>query len=310
MRKTLFFFTILASSIFLNFDASELVTVNGEAVGNNVCANSSYYYTLDSNSMYEADILNSDTGVLQQTINAQNGSFEFVFPANVESLSIYTFEFTDQGKTLVNNFDLTVSDCGYEVITEDYSNPAPKFDVTVDESNITLSESDLEDYKLYINFVEDGDDHKFTRVRFDEGEAIIPIETNTVQFTETYSGDAGKEIENYYEVDISEPTIIRKLSTLELQIIKPLSYIDKMKLIDVLLGLIILFVLMIFFINTSRKYRIEKKHRQKMIALKKKKEQEKIEAERKAQLLRQKKLAEKKAKIEEKKARQNLEVRK
>ncbi len=269
--KSIVLMVLVFSQSVICLDALSLIGDDGELVddGATVCANASYYYQTDEANMYEADILNPNN-LLLDTINAKNAQFELIFPTSSSDISVALYEYSDDGKEYVDSIDLKVKDCGYEQLADEYEAINPRFKYSVNENSVTIEKPSNEDYKLYYNYVEEEDAHKFNRIRFDEGTVKLPLTTRYIQFTEEYTNDKGKDIVRYYELDTNEQKpIIRKLSTLELQIIEPLDYIDKDVLIRVLIGLIIFIGLTIIQINLVKKYRRKKKYRAQILAEKK-----------------------------------------
>lgn len=313
MRSKLMLSTIgllLCSGI--NLSAATIFASDGSTVESdaNICANDSYYYQTDNKNMYEADVISANSKVLLSTVNASNGEIEMSFPTNVENLSVYVFEYTDTGKELSDQFDFSISDCGYESIVEDYKTTAPKVGIEKRDSGLGLTAPDLENYKLYINQVEANDDGNSKQVKFKDGKADLTLESDIIQITEEYTNDEGKDKELFFELDLSNDIIIRRLSNLDLSVIAPMDYIDKKILIRIIGGLIALVILYLINIMFVKKYRAKKEYKRKYKELKAKHREQ----------VKQKKLAEDNAKKEkykqlkqkklDKEHRANLEIRK
>lgn len=310
--KILLITTVFLFMLQLNIKAATIYASDGSEISNNsnICANDTYYYQVDSASMYEAEVIATSNNMLLDTFYSSNSVLEFVFPANVEDLSVYIFEYTNSDRKLVDKVEFSISDCGYEVITEDYKFNVPQTDITVDNNSIIFSEPTAEDYKLYINQLEVDDDGKSSHVKFKDGVSSIPLDSDVVQLTEEFKNNDGDDVTKYYEVDLSDGIIIRRLSNLELTIIEPLEYIDVPLLIRTLLGLIILVVLYLVNILLVKQLRAKKEYKLKLKKIKERRRQKVKEAKKaELELKRQKQIARNKER-QESERRANLEIRK
>lgn len=295
--------SVNAATIYAN-DGSEVKT------NANICANDSYWYQTDSTNMVEADIVDTSSRMLLSTATAENGEIELSFPSNAEELSVYIYDYTDKGRELTDQFEFKVSDCGYETIVEDYKSIVPKVTVEKNDTAVTLIAPDLQDYQLYVNQIEVNDDGKSKKVKFKNGQADLALESDVIQITEEYTNDKGEVKEQFYEIDLSNDIIVRKLSNLELSIIKPMDYIDRSLLIRVIAGLIALVILCLIKISLTKTYRSKKEYKRQYKENQVKKRQQakqKHLAKQEAKRARQEQLKQRKIDSEH---RANLEIRK
>lgn len=301
---------LLATTVSVN--ASTIYANDGSEVKSNanICANDSYWYQTDSTDMVEADIVDTSSRMLLSTAAAENGEVELSFPSNADDLSVYVYNYTDKGRELTDQFNFKVSDCGYETTVEDYKSVAPKVVVEKTDTGVTLTTPDLQDYQLYVNQIEANDDGKSKKVKFKDGKADLTLESDVIQVTEEYTNDKGNVKEQFYEVDLSDDIIVRKLANLDLSIIKPMDYIDRTVLIRVVVGLIVLVILYLVKISLSKVYRSKKeyKRRYKEIQAKHREQaKQKHLAEQEAKRARYEQLKQRKIDSEH---RANLEIRK
>lgn len=295
-----------------DFNAATILASNGEEVtkGASICANDSYFYETDGNGMYEADIVDSNSRQLMATSNSANGEIELSFPANAGDLGVYIYEYDGAEKTLADSFEFSVSDCGYEVVTEDYKAIVPQTTMKKTETGYQFTQPELEDYSLYINELEANDDGVSKKVRFKDGIGEVAITTDLIQLTESYINDEGSVTEHYFEIDLRNDGMVRQISNVKLTVIEPLEYIDIDILIRIVVGFIVLIVLYIVNLTYVKKYRAKKNYKKKykLYQMKKKeeakqkREEERLEKERKAKELEQQKL--------ESERRANLGIRK
>lgn len=296
-----------------NYDAAELYGNDGSVVtdGSQICANAEYTFETTSNNNVEANIVSTKDSTLLATANAKNGSVELMFPSNIKDLSVYFYEYTNDDRELLDSVNVTVSDCGYEVVTDDYKSSKPKASFELTDTGITFTMPELTDYKLYVNSLDKDDDGKAAPVHFKDGTGSIETTSDVIQVTEQYVNDDGKDVERYFEIDTSDDIIIiRHLSNLDLQLIKPLEYIDKKTLVYVFLGLIAFVFLYILYLITKKQYNAKKRYKRKIKELKVKKQQE-VEEQRKRKLREKKRLLEEQEKKKrDSEHRANLEIRK
>lgn len=295
-----------------DFSAATVYASNGTIVENdaNICANDSYYYETDSNGMYEADIVSTESRQLLSTSNSLNGEIEFSFPANAGNLTVYVYQYEGNVRTLVDTFKFKISDCGYEVVVDDYKPLSIQTTITKSDIGYQFTKPDLEDYNLYINELEPDDNGTSKKVKFKDGIADLPISTDIIQLTESYINADGKEIEQYFEADLSSDPVIRKISSIQLTVIEPMQYLDRHVLIRIFLGLILLVILYLTNIMLVKQYRAKKEYKRKYALYQQKRreqarekqQEEQLRKQRKQQIIKQKKL--------ESERRANLEIRK
>ncbi len=310
--KLMLMTTVFLLMLQLDFQAATIYASDGTVIDSNtsICANDIYTYETESSDMFEAEVVSTADNMLQTTFNASNGAFEFVFPANVEKLSVYIYDYSEEGRNLVDRYDFTVNDCGYESLVEDYKVSAPQVKLSKSELGIEFTEPTVDNYKLYINQVEEDDDQKSKQVKFKDGVADVEVTTDMIQLTETYTNSEGKDIEKFYEVDFTDDVIIRSVKDLELSVIEPMQYIDKNLLVRVLGGFIVLIILYLINLSLTKKYRSKKRYKKRMNEIKEKQRQQAIEKKQEQELEKKRKLAEKKRIKQERERRAKLEIRK
>ncbi len=303
---------MLISMLQHSFYAATIYANDGTEIKSNttICANDTYYYQSGDNGIYEGDIISTNSRMLLSTVTAKDGVLELAFPTSVENISVNVYNYGEKGKQLVDMYDFTVTDCGYEETANELKETTPKVDIEQIDSGLRLTYSAEDDYELYYNEVDAEDDAKFTKVRFKEGSATVPLTESIVQLTEVYTNDEGKEVTRYFEIENSESLVIRKLSNLDLTIIEPLDYIDMNILFRIVVALIFLVILYLINIKLVKKYKAKKNYRKKLKAYRlKKKEADKIK-QQKIQQEKRKRYEMQKAKKEDQKRRANLEIRK
>ncbi len=310
--KILLITTVFLFMLQLDIKAATIYASDGSEITNNssICANDSYYYQVDNNSMYEGEVVSTSNKMLLDTFYASNGEIEFIFPANVENLSVYIYEYSNSERQLIDKVEFSISDCGYEVVKDDYKFSAPQTKITLGNDSVIFSEPDVEDYKLYINQLEVDDDGKSNHVKFKEGVATIALDSDVVQLTEEFKNDKNENVTKYYEVDLSDEIIIRRLSELELTVIEPLEYIDVPLLIRTLLGLIVLVVLYLVNILLVKELRAKKEYKRKLKKLKERRRRKIQEAKRQELELKRRQQAARNKEKQERERRANLEIRK
>lgn len=295
-----------------NYEAAELYGTDGSVVtdGSQVCANAEYSYETNSTSNVEANIVSTKDSTLLATTNANDGIVNLMFPTNIEDLTIYFYEYTTDGRDTIDSLNVTVSDCGDEVVTDDYKSSKPKASFELADAAITFTMPDSTDYKLYVNSLDENDDGKAVPVHFKDGVGTVETTSSVIQVTEQYVNDDGKNVERYFEIDTADEVVIRHLSNLDLQLIKPLEYIDKKTVIHILVGLTVFIFLYILYLITKKQYKAKKKYKRKVKELKAKKQRE-LEEERKRKLREKKRVLEEQEKIKrDSEHRANLEIRK
>lgn len=295
-----------------DFSASTVYASDGTTVENdsNICANDSYYYQTDTNGMYEADIVSTDTRQLLATSNSSNGEIEFMFPANAGALNVYVYQYTDSQRSLVDTSQFTISDCGYEVVVDDYETLKMQTTITKTEDGYQFTKPDLDDYNLYINELEPNDDGISKKVKFKNDVADIQVATDVIQLSETFISSKGKQKVQYFEIDLSDQMVIREISNIHLNVIAPMEYLDRKILIRIVLGLIVLVILYLMNTMLVKQYRARKEYKRKYELYQKKQreqrrkeqQEELLRKQRKQQMIKQKKL--------ESERRANLEIRK
>lgn len=296
----------------LDVQAATIYASDGSQIADNsnICAYDSYYYEADSSEMLEASIVSTDTRMLLQTVHANDGEIEFVFPSNVSDLSIYVYSFEDNGKQLVDEYELKVSDCGYEETVDKYSTTNPQTKISVDGTTISFTKPELDDYHLYYNQVEENDDGKARELKFKDSVGSVELVSDYFQITEEYTNKDGKEVARYYEINLTDDPIIRKMKKLDLSIIEPMQYIDRVVLIRLFFGLIVLVILYLININLMKTYKAKKEYRRKLKVLKQKRREQIYRQRQEQELEKKKKYAQQKRKQAEQKQRANLEIRK
>lgn len=296
----------------VDYSAATIFASDGSPIDNsaNICANDSYFYQTDSSDMYEAKVVGTDTDMLLTTTHAKNGEIEFLFPANVPNLSVYIYDYKQSDATLVDQFEFKVSDCGYESVTEDYKVTTPKTTISLTDQTLTFTEPDNPNYNLYVNPIEENDNGQSTRLKFHDGIATLEMTTNTVQITEDYTSDSGKEVTRYFELDLGEEPIIRKMDNLKLSVIEPMDYISRPHLIRIIAGFIALVILYIAYIRLRKQYKARKQYIRKAKEIKARQKQKLYEKKQAQDLAQKQKLREQKNAQAERERRQNLEIRK
>lgn len=295
-----------------DLNAATVYASNGTPVesDSNICANDIYYYQTDSNGMYEADIVSTDSRLLVGTSNSTNGEIEFSFPIDAGDLTVYVYDYNGSDRKLVDTIKFTISDCGYEVINDEYKKLTLKTTISKTDLGYQFTQPDLEDYNLYLNQLELDDDGVSKKVKFKDGIANAAITEDKIQLTESYINDKGNEVDQYFEIDLTNDIIIRKISSLDLTVIEPMQYIDRHLLVRMLIGMIVLIILYLINIVLVKQYKAKKAYKRKYklyqqkrreAALKKRQEEE-LRKKRKQQMIKQKKL--------ESERRANLEIRK
>ncbi len=291
-----------AATIYAN-DDTEIKT------NSTLCANDTYYYESGDNGIYEGDIISTNSRILLDTTTARDGVLELMFPSNIENVSVNIYNYGDTGKQLVDIYDFTITDCNYEQVAPDFKETKPKVTIEQSGSNLLLSNSD-DNYDLYYNEVDADDDGKFTKVKFKDGDAVITPTENIIQLTEVYTNDEGKEVTRYFEIEIGENVVVRKLSNLDLTIIEPLDYIDISILLRIIFGLIVLIILYLINIKLMKKYKAKKMYRKKLKKYRIKKREAEMQKQQRLQEEKRKRYELQKAKKEDQQRRANLEIRK
>lgn len=313
MKRKLILISVVFS-IFASFEfkAASLYANNGTEVasGSSICANDSYFYKTKSNGMYEAEIIDGKNSTLLATSNSKNGEIELVFPLNASSLTIRIFEYKDQQRSLVDTMEFTVSDCGYEVVKEDYTGSSPLTKITKTDEGYQFTEPEQKNYKLYVNQLEEDDDGTSQKIRFKDGVGKKTITADILQITETYTNDKGKSVKKFYEIDFTDGMVIRELSNIDLNIIEPMDYIDKNILVRIMISMMIIVVLFLMKVVLAKRYNARREYllkvkryheRQRELERQQKLKQQQLK-KRKEQALRQKQL--------ESERRANLGIRK
>ncbi len=307
--KLMLMTTVFLLTLQLDFQAATIYASDGTVIDSNtsICANDTYTYETDSNDMFEAEIVSTANNMLQTTLNASNGVIEFEFPANVDKLTAYIYDYTDEGRNLADSYDFTVTDCGYESVVEDYNVAAPLVTFKKSEQTVTFTAPEADNYKLYINQIEENDDQQSKQVKFKDGVADVEVTTDMIQLTETYTDKEGSEIEKFYEVDFTDKQIIRNVKDLQLSVIEPLNYIDVHILLRVLGGLIVLIILYLINLKLLKQYRSKKRYKQRMNEMKAKRREQLVQAKKEQELEKKSKIDEKKSKQKESERLANLE---
>ncbi len=302
---------MLISMLQHSFYAATIYANDGTEIKTNstICANDTYYYESGDNGIYEGEIISSNSRILLDTATARDGVLELMFPSNIENISVNINNYGETGRQLVDIYDFTITDCGYEQVVTDFKETKPKVTIEQSGTNLAFSNSD-DNYNLYYNEVDANDDGKFTKVKFKGGEATITPTESIIQLTEVYTNADGEEVTRYFEIEIGENIVVRKLSNLELTIIEPLDYIDISILLRIILGLIVLIILFLINIQLMKKYKAKKVYRKKLKMYRIKKREAEIQKQQRLQAEKRKRYELQKAKKEDQKRRANLEIRK
>ncbi len=309
-KKILFAFLLLIN--INSFSAATLYSQDGSSVesGSTVCADAEYYLNFESEGIY-ANIVNSSNNMLLSTINAKNGELTFSFSPDNTKVRLDVYEYANKSNEYLQSIKLNVEDCGYEQVVEPLTSTAPQFSIKRKDGFINLTApSKFEDYKLYYNFLEEDDNGNSKEVKFKDGVASIEIETNDIQFIEEYTNLKDKEVKRYYEVSLDKFMTIRKLKSLDLSIIEPMSYLDKSILLRILIGLIFFIVLYLVKMFFSRALRAKRRERKLELKRRQKRALQKQELERQRRQEIERKKQKKKAELADQKRRNNLEIRK
>ncbi len=261
-NKLMFVISILLINLNINLSAANLYSsdyteIETESV---ICANDSYYYEANDNGIYEAEIVATDTKMLLSTINSQDGVIEFIFPSNIEKLSLYIYEYTETARTLIDTIEVTISDCGYEQIIDDYSMNTPQTKISLEDNQVIFTKPNLSDYKLYLNEVEADDNGKSRPIIFKEEVGSFEYNQEIIQITEQYTDENNEKQMKFYELDLNTKTI-RELTDFELNPIEPLQLIDKKIVSRILIAGIILIILIVLNIILTRQYKVKKRQK-------------------------------------------------
>lgn len=302
---------MLISMLQHSFYAATIYANDGTEIKTNstLCANDTYYYESGDSGIYEGDIISTNSRILLDTTTARDGVLELMFPSNIENVSVNIYNYGETGKHLVDIYDFTITDCNYEQVAPDFKETKPKVTIEQSGSNLLLSNSD-DNYNLYYNEVDAADDGKFTKVKFKDGDAVITPTENIIQLTEVYTNDEGKEVTRYFEIEIGENVVVRKLSNLDLTIIEPLDYIDISILLRIVFGLIVLIILYLINIKLMKKYKAKKMYRKKLKSIVSKREKQRCKSNKDYKKKNASVTNYKKQKKEDQQRRANLEIRK
>lgn len=254
---------LLLSRISLNAEEISLYNDYMEyfSDGDTICSNKPYY--MDSTTGYkEVVILDAQTHVILEVLNTNAVTTELVFPDNAGEIIIVTTEYDESGvldSTTEETLNLSVENCEYSVVKEDYNAKVPAATFEVSNTNILVTPpTKYDDYVFTFKFVEEENGKEY-----DNSEAIdIALEENTIiQFTETFTNEEGKLVTNYYELEINSDTAnyyIRNVNSFEI------STIDAKELINfkALLMMMILFLLLLIMRNKHRRLKRKIKNKE------------------------------------------------